>query len=662
MKYMQLLRSVLCFVLIAVFSLNAKIIQSTTSGGDWNNPNTWIGNTVPGFMDSVFINGSVGVDDGNGCFFLKVNPSGILKPVSDLSVALQVVESVSNFGSITSYDQSGSGSLVSIVIGKDVKNKGNWVTESLDLVGMNSHSFQLCNTGTFSSAQLTNIFPGSDLVVDSCAVFKNSNIMFANNKLVIPQDCQVEFDNTLMEGVSIIANRSPIKFRNNSGLMNSTFQNAVLKGTVLIGPNVWFEGSVSIEDTLQCLLDMPIQVFVAGSITNNGVIKTYADNDQGSALSLYLNGDIVNNGEWYTSEIYMLDQEIHQIYQSSEAYFRAGLVVLSDSLSSLIAKTDLHFTDTGLWLNGGQLLLSSQKTLSMQNSFIEQARISANHSQIRFRNGSFIQNSTIQNAKLAGEFKISDNVILKGETVLLDTLQSIYNSATILKINGNFVNEGSVQFYQNNPDSAGIEIKLSGNLVNKGVWDCAYSTLEGDTTQSVTIIDNADIYQPVEIFVRVSGIEYQWYKDGQEIDGENGPSLLFNTINDFTTGKYYCLVSDSLGERIFSRTIYVDAGEPTVTGLSDEGAEFSNSFALMQNFPNPFNPITNISFTIPAELHIKFEIFDITGRKIKSLLNKPLQAGTHTYTLDGSDMASGTYFYRISGDGLLMQKKMILLK
>jgi len=85
-------------------------------------------------------------------------------------------------------------------------------------------------------------------------------------------------------------------------------------------------------------------------------------------------------------------------------------------------------------------------------------------------------------------------------------------------------------------------------------------------------------------------------------------------------------------------------------------------FILSQNYPNPFNPVTRISFELPKEGLVKLEVFDVTGRFIKTLVNENKLAGFYEVEFNGGNLASGVYFYKISVDNFTDMKKMILIK
>ncbi len=85
-------------------------------------------------------------------------------------------------------------------------------------------------------------------------------------------------------------------------------------------------------------------------------------------------------------------------------------------------------------------------------------------------------------------------------------------------------------------------------------------------------------------------------------------------------------------------------------------------FVLHQNKPNPFNPITDMSFSLPVASDVILEIYNITGQKVATVANGHFEAGTHTVRWDGSDYASGIYMYRITAGEFTDSRKMLLLK
>jgi hypothetical protein len=99
--------------------------------------------------------------------------------------------------------------------------------------------------------------------------------------------------------------------------------------------------------------------------------------------------------------------------------------------------------------------------------------------------------------------------------------------------------------------------------------------------------------------------------------------------------------------------------------LSSPGQErnlLPNKFALYQNYPNPFNANTNIEFRIPKNEFVTLKIFNLLGEEVATLLSASLLSGYHTVNWDGSDLASGVYFYRLKAGEFVQIRKALLLK
>ena len=106
--------------------------------------------------------------------------------------------------------------------------------------------------------------------------------------------------------------------------------------------------------------------------------------------------------------------------------------------------------------------------------------------------------------------------------------------------------------------------------------------------------------------------------------------------------------------------VVIVGGPPPAAGAppSHESLEV----VLLGNFPNPFNPTTEISFSLPWASHVKLEIFNVMGQKVATLVDGRREAGEHVVQWDGSAVASGVYLYRLQTGDFVDTKKMILLK
>ncbi len=106
---------------------------------------------------------------------------------------------------------------------------------------------------------------------------------------------------------------------------------------------------------------------------------------------------------------------------------------------------------------------------------------------------------------------------------------------------------------------------------------------------------------------------------------------------------------------------YITADECLV-GLISNTTEIPREFSLSQNYPNPFNPATKIKFDLPFTANVVLKLYDNIGKEIQTLINEELIAGTYVYELNGINLSSGVYFYKITAGNFIDTRKMILVK
>ena len=132
---------------------------------------------------------------------------------------------------------------------------------------------------------------------------------------------------------------------------------------------------------------------------------------------------------------------------------------------------------------------------------------------------------------------------------------------------------------------------------------------------------------------------------------ENSSKLIYKNIIDPAKRSYYLV-------RI---TGSYKSGSDKPVNLSNV-QDMKYRFELSDNLPNPFNPFTKIRFQIAEAGNVILNVYDLTGRKISSLVNEFKTAGKYEITFDGSMLASGVYFYKLQTRGYSSVKRMILIK
>ena len=119
------------------------------------------------------------------------------------------------------------------------------------------------------------------------------------------------------------------------------------------------------------------------------------------------------------------------------------------------------------------------------------------------------------------------------------------------------------------------------------------------------------------------------------------------------------VVAGTHGKGVYSISIPV--------GSDADDADIPLPARLSQNVPNPFNPMTTISFSLPAGGRVTLVVYDVAGNRIRTLVNQDLEAGDHQVIWNGSDeggrqVAAGIYLYRLDSGSVHEVKRMTLVR
>ncbi|MBN4057149.1 T9SS type A sorting domain-containing protein [bacterium AH-315-J21] len=153
--------------------------------------------------------------------------------------------------------------------------------------------------------------------------------------------------------------------------------------------------------------------------------------------------------------------------------------------------------------------------------------------------------------------------------------------------------------------------------------------------------------------------------------------LSLNTVNNWTAGSEVTLDSTFLPPASEFLLIFPSATvTPTFLGAKkvtfndiklDDGSVLPTSFELSQNYPNPFNPSTKINYTLASKSLVTLEVYNVLGQTVKTLISGVREAGVWEVTWDGdsdngSQVASGMYFYKLTAGDFVQTRKMLLMK
>lgn len=145
----------------------------------------------------------------------------------------------------------------------------------------------------------------------------------------------------------------------------------------------------------------------------------------------------------------------------------------------------------------------------------------------------------------------------------------------------------------------------------------------------------------------------------------------------YSTGRYYLekfglySIGSSSGSTAYSASSNltligcvidnVSYGDTSLTNITINSM-LVNDFKLHKNYPNPFNPVTNIKFQLPKSSFVNLQIYDLIGREVKTLLSENLNGGEYNVEWDASNFSSGVYFFVLRIDDFSQTRKMVLIK
>jgi len=208
----------------------------------------------------------------------------------------------------------------------------------------------------------------------------------------------------------------------------------------------------------------------------------------------------------------------------------------------------------------------------------------------------------------------------------------------------------------------------------------AFSPTNDNGTIAPTAALSSMPYTPTE---SIAAFENFYHKYGKKIWGPFGFKDAFNVSQNWYADSYIAIdegpiidmVENYRSQLLWNNFMANPEIQPMLDSLGfvkdetgiKQNESVPNKFVLKGNYPNPFNPTTTIQFSLPSTQNVKLVIYDILGRRIKTLLNSNLNKGNYKVQWNGkndfgSSVSSGVYLYTIRADNKMLSGKMILQK
>ncbi|MCK4754050.1 MAG: T9SS type A sorting domain-containing protein, partial [Calditrichia bacterium] len=185
-----------------------------------------------------------------------------------------------------------------------------------------------------------------------------------------------------------------------------------------------------------------------------------------------------------------------------------------------------------------------------------------------------------------------------------------------------------------------------------------------EITDSIDVIDLT--WQEV---ITGKYVSYNIFKSEDGVNfsiADSTPSSSYTDTTVFLGGRYYYYVTTVFNQWESNPSDTVDALVDAIISVVKDD-KLPSTYQLKQNFPNPFNPRTEIGYDLPERSDVTLEVYNMLGQKIKTLVNEPQSEGYYQIIWDGRTdtgnlVGSGVYFYRIQANNFSKVRKMILVR
>lgn len=216
----------------------------------------------------------------------------------------------------------------------------------------------------------------------------------------------------------------------------------------------------------------------------------------------------------------------------------------------------------------------------------------------------------------------------------------------------------------------GLVADAGDNVVSGAIQHTAISALPGTGIMALSGMDRAPA--PSDFVVILSTDNGDTWDGGTAWNAATELGIVSPTANIFPSpSKNLHLAGNDVSLDLFylgddggvvNTTVYHVLVPVTVTSIDENGSGVPEKLTLNQNFPNPFNPTTQIRFELTQASEVTLDVHNALGQKVATLVNGTVQAGSYSIQFDGAGLSSGVYFYTLQAGDISQTKKMMLVK
>lgn len=338
------------------------------------------------------------------------------------------------------------------------------------------------------------------------------------------------------------------------------------------------------------------------------------------------------------------------VYENNSSY---GGAVYAAYSSSVHASRSTFDNNTAIY--GGAFFIKENSELNITNSLFRGNSADNSGGVVYLSQSSLKIYNSLCDANIAGyggSFTYTYGHVFAANNTFVNNRALIYGGSIYHTFTNDAVYMNNI-FWNNTADSLGNQVYF----MQSNSAEFRYCLIQGDrfgfAGDSISLVYENNISS--DPFFTMSGNLPYTLQSGS-------PALEAGTPD--TTGLSIPPYDLNDNPRILFDRIDIGAyeGPYAALGITDEKSVIPASVRLLGNYPNPFNPLTIIAYELFEKATVRITIFNALGEKVKELVNVQQDPGYYTLKFDGTNMASGIYFYQLQAGSFVQTKKMVLLQ